>query len=296
MRPVERSIALDADPTSARAARRFVVDALTDWRLSQVIETAELLISELVTNALLHARSAAELVVRRSGGRVRFEVRDHSSAVPTTGRHDQESQTGRGLELVELLADAWGVDVHHRGLGVTGKGVWFELSISDSPVPADRPPEEPGRFSGVGTISVCLQGVPTALFRAAQDHRQDLTREFLLMTIEGASSDDVPARLVALSEEFTRHLGAESAATLAQVHEAEEHGERIVDLALELPPDAAAPVVAMVDLLEQADRYCEQGAMLTLAASAEVRAFRRWCADEVVAQLQGRPGTPWRRW
>lgn len=294
--PVERSIALDADPMSARAARRFVVDALTDWRMPQVVETAELLISELVTNALLHARSDAELVVRRSGGTVRFEVSDHSSAVPTTGHHHQESQTGRGLELVELLADAWGVDVHHRGLGITGKGVWFELSVADSPAPPDVPTQEPGRSFAVGTISVCLQGVPTALFRASQDHRQDLTREFVLMTIEGASSDDVPARLVALSEEVTLRFGSESAATLAQVHEAEERGECTVDLVLELPPDAAAPVVAMVDLLEEADRFCEQGAMLTMAASAEVRAFRRWCADEVVAQLQGRPGTPWRRW
>lgn len=292
---VERSTTLEAAPASARAARRFVADALADWRLLDVVETAELLVSELVTNALLHARTSVELLARRSGGTLRVEVRDASDALPATRAHHQESLTGRGLELVEMLADSWGVDVHHGGGGVTGKGVWFELSTAGSTTPGavfSVTARAPGRVGHASTV--CLEGVPTALFRESQEHRAGLTREFLLMTIHDGASHGVPARLVAISEEVAVRFAGESATTLAQVSDAEVRGDATVDLVLELTAADAGPLEAIVDLLEEADRYCGQGAMLTMAATAEIQAFRRWCVDEVTAQLNGRPGSPWR--
>lgn len=290
---MERTTTLEAAPTSVRAARRFVAEVLAEWRLSGLVETAELLVSELVTNALLHAHTDVELVARLGDGRLRIEVRDTSAVLPTTGSHHQESQTGRGLQLVELLADSWGVDVDHEGRGIEGKAVWFELWASSPP----------GRVHLSGPLSnrapspagVCFEGVPTALYRASEEHRLAVTREFVLMTIDAAEADEVPARLVALSEELAQRFAAETASALEQVEVAEQRGDETVDLFLELTPGASAPLLEVVELLEEADRFCERGAILTMAANAEIRAFRRWWVDQVVAQLAGGQGTPWRR-
>lgn len=290
---MERATALEAAPTSVRAARRFVADALTDWHLSVLVETAELLVSELVTNALLHAHTDVELVARLGDGRLRIEVRDASTVLPTTGSHHQESQTGRGLQLVELLADSWGVDVDHGRRGIEGKAVWFELSTSSPSGRAHLP--GPSSRRAPSPAGVCFEGVPTALYRASEEHRLGVTREFVLMTIDDAEADDVPARLVALNEELAQRFAAETATTVEQVEAAERRGDETLNLFLELPPDASSLLLAMVELLEEADRFCERGAILTMAANAEIRAFRRWWVDEVVGQLAGGRGTPWRR-
>jgi len=82
-----------------------------------------LLVSELVTNALLHARSEVVVSVSVTAQAVRIEVWDTSRAAPVSRHYAPEATTGRGLVLVEALADAWGTDV-----GPRGKTVWFELA------------------------------------------------------------------------------------------------------------------------------------------------------------------------
>ncbi len=295
MPPVERSTTLEAVPLSAGFARRFVAQVLADWRLGDVVDTAELLVSELVTNVVLHAHTDIEVVARLDEASVRIEVRDASSVLPTTANHHRESQTGRGLELVDLCADSWGVAVHQGGDGVEGKSVWFCLSIT---TPSGNGGGVARRTRAAGTgppvSSVCLLGVPTALYRSSEEHRQGLTREFVLMVLNDPVPADVPARLVALAEELSQRFARDSASALEQVEAAELRGDATVDLLLHLAPMEAGPIQAFADVLEEADEFCEREAMLTMPATAEVRAFRRWCADQVVAQLAGRPGTPWR--
>ncbi len=96
-----------------------------------VVETVELLTSEVVTNAILHTGSAPELVVRVVEARVRVEVHDTSSAVPVVLEPDPYEQGGRGMRIVDGLARAWGVE--HVP---TGKRVWFEVPFSAAPLPA----------------------------------------------------------------------------------------------------------------------------------------------------------------
>ena len=286
---------LAAAPTSARSARRFVAETLADWDLIDMGDIAELLVTELVTNVVLHAHTDIEVVARLFPSAVRIEVRDTCSVLPSMASHQRESQTGRGLELVETLSDSWGVEVHRDRQRIDGKGVWFELSL------AAPPAEDPGRGPAPATSAevpastVCLQGTPTALYRASEEHRQGLIREFVLMTINDPAPLAVPARLVALSEELSQRFAGPSAAVLDQVQAAERRGEAAVDLLLELPPGAARPLRALVELLEEADAFCAEGAMLTVPATAEIRAFRRWSVGEVEAQLLGHPPTPWRR-
>ncbi len=297
MAAVERSTTLEADPSSVRAARRFVAEALMASGRPGDAETAELLVSELVTNAVLHARSRAELVVEVSGELLRVEVRDLSAALPTPRAHHRESQTGRGLELVELLSDRWGVQLDEGPDAQGGKSVWFELEL-DLPVPTPgghEPTPERQVPPGVTTCSsrVCLERVPLALYRASQEHREGLIREFVLMTLDDADATGVPARLVALSEELADRFAGETALLEAQVDEAEQRGEATVDLSMELPPEALDVLDRVVELLEEADRYCAEGALLTLAASDQVRAFRRWFVVEIRAQLGGVAPSRW---
>ncbi len=115
-------VALRPEPSSVRAARRYVSDELTSVGLDEAAMTAELLVSELVTNAILHARTPVRVSVGIGDEVVRVEVSDDSPRAPQQRRHSIDSGTGRGLMLVERMATRWGVDV-----GSAGKVVWFEL-------------------------------------------------------------------------------------------------------------------------------------------------------------------------
>ena len=82
---------------------------------------AQLLATELVTNAARHAQSAVELTIAGARGRVRIEARDESPAIPTPPRVETPTRH-RGLLLIEDLSEGWGVDAAHDG-----KVVWCEL-------------------------------------------------------------------------------------------------------------------------------------------------------------------------
>lgn len=88
-----------------------------------MIEVATLLVSEVVTNAVLHARSDLELHLISGGHFVRVEVSDASPAKPVVRDHSADALSGRGLALVQRLATAWGVQDRPGG-----KVVWFEIA------------------------------------------------------------------------------------------------------------------------------------------------------------------------
>jgi anti-sigma regulatory factor (Ser/Thr protein kinase) len=113
---------LTAECASPRLARRFVTSTLTGWNAEHLIDTATLLTSELVTNAVVHADSPIELRVDRQVNVIRFEVQDRSERLPSWRPTGPEDTSGRGLLLLELLSKAWGVDPL-----VPGKAVWFTL-------------------------------------------------------------------------------------------------------------------------------------------------------------------------
>jgi anti-sigma regulatory factor (Ser/Thr protein kinase) len=123
MADIELSTTLPPDPTSAAEARQFVRAFLADSGESRLDEVAVLLVSELVTNAVVHTRSAPEVTARLDGGRLRVEVEDESPTPPVRHPYDPRAGTGRGITLVGELAAAWGSEP----VG-TGKIVWFELN------------------------------------------------------------------------------------------------------------------------------------------------------------------------
>jgi anti-sigma regulatory factor (Ser/Thr protein kinase) len=130
---VERSIAsrsvvtldLLPEPRSATRARELVREHLDSVAPAEAVEVAALVVTELVTNAVLHARTAIALSVDVEPGRIRLRVADESDVVPARRSYAPEAATGRGLALVDRLATAWGVEPSPRG-----KTVWAEIAFA----------------------------------------------------------------------------------------------------------------------------------------------------------------------
>jgi anti-sigma regulatory factor (Ser/Thr protein kinase) len=121
---------LPPDPRSATRARELVRAHLAPLAPPEAVEVAALLVTELVTNAVLHARTTIALAIDIEPGRILLRVADESDAVPTRRNYAPEAATGRGLALVDQLATAWGVDTSSEG-----KEVWAEIAFA--PVASD---------------------------------------------------------------------------------------------------------------------------------------------------------------
>ena len=118
-------IVLPADPRSAARARSLVTAACSRWQAEQVCADTELVVTELVANAIRHA--VTEITVRLAiivgiPGGVRAEVSDLSTRPVRPRQVNALEESGRGLFLVDILSSRWGADATHEG-----KTVWAEL-------------------------------------------------------------------------------------------------------------------------------------------------------------------------
>ena len=118
--PVTYELALPPTVDSVSAGRRLVSEALSAWGLDGLIYTATLLTSEVLTNSVLHARTQIVLTVERvSRDCVSISVHDGSRHVPRRRRHAQDATTGRGLDLLDRLAQSWEVQSQDGGKTLT---------------------------------------------------------------------------------------------------------------------------------------------------------------------------------
>ncbi len=120
---VERSFPPTAE--APRAVRAWIRTLLRDERLAPLEHTACLLVTELVTNAVLHARTPVMVALEFRGNGLRMSVADSSPHGPSVRTYDTDATTGRGMHLVEVLAERWGLE---RRPG--GKAVWCEIVAS----------------------------------------------------------------------------------------------------------------------------------------------------------------------
>ncbi len=123
---------LPAEPSSVPTARRLVRTWMIARGLGELVDNAELAVSEVVTNALVHAGTEVQLVLSGAGDAVRVEVHDGSTHLPRLRRVDTAAGTGRGLGMLEWVVDRWGAEVHGDS-----KMVWFELGVA---VPSETAP------------------------------------------------------------------------------------------------------------------------------------------------------------
>jgi anti-sigma regulatory factor (Ser/Thr protein kinase) len=114
----------DLDLMAPAQIRHFVRLQLLQWGLDDLVDVAELLVSEVVTNSIRHALAGGRVSVARQGTGVRVEVADSGGGTPVPRQAEPHEPTGRGLAIVGALADRWGV-VDPPG---SGKTVWFELA------------------------------------------------------------------------------------------------------------------------------------------------------------------------
>lgn len=103
------ALRLPGEPASVPQARRFVLRCLSEWSLEHLCETTGLLVSEVVTNAVLHARTEILVQARDLGGAVEIRVSDGSRVAPSQRRHSSDATTGRGVQLLSQLASTWEV-------------------------------------------------------------------------------------------------------------------------------------------------------------------------------------------
>ena len=154
--PVVEWLGLAPHPSAPRNARNFVTRTLLDWGLGRVISSASLVVSELVTNSMIHAGTDIALSVAWNAGALRLTVRDNSPGLPHQ-RYSTPDLHGRGLTIVAGLSRAFGVLPTADG----GKVVW---AVFDAPRPgpstSPRRSEPATRVSPMFTDARGVAGLP----------------------------------------------------------------------------------------------------------------------------------------
>jgi PAS domain S-box-containing protein len=295
---VERRLASEA--SSVGEARRVLRQAVADAEVDHGawVDDALVAISEIVTNALVHAGTPIGLMIRVDDAGVRVEVADGSPHPPRPRGYAVTAGTGRGLNLVEELVHAWGSNPDDPG-----KVVWFELgttatadadsnAFAESPVDPDAPQLE--------LVEVVLLHVPLLTHAAWQEHAASLLREYLLSQLDD-EGDDLglfeahAAASDAMSVLFEQipapELGDDPAAIMATATEPGVTEQRVV---LRIPTATADSFRRLDEVLESAALLADAGAWLTVPPQPELRELRRWLCAEVLAQTQGADPEAWR--
>jgi hypothetical protein len=293
-------------PGSASRARAFVREALGRWSLGHLADDASVVVSELATNVMLHARTDFVVTVERSGRGVRVSVHDGDRSpvlLPVSVTHPPASlleddgdldaleqllsvsaTTGRGLRLLGALASSWGVD--HAD---DGKTVWALLG-DGAPEPAAHvegwaPPAAPAPEGR----TVSLVALPVRLALESDLNLDALVREFQVM--EGSGTAPEAGALVTAAREVLATYApsalrdaASRTTPLRAATARRRRGRRA-----RAGPGGAARARRPAGGRRRA---LPQRPAAGLARGPELQAFRRWYADEVSRQVDGAPPRP----
>lgn len=293
----EPALELDPDPRSVQEARRWVVSACHKLGRGDLVECAALGISELVTNALLHAGDPIAVRLRGTPEHPRVEVSDGSRkppVMPASSGNDLDdllSTFGRGLNIVAMCSVAWGT-----AIDADGKCVWFE--------PADAPHHdlapsaqvfnaeevEHGPLDDRATAVVDLVRVPLKRIVDMRRHYHELRRELRLLSL--AHQDDYPLAKD-LTEVFRRFEQSFPPSVTTQINDALGRGEATVDLQIRIDPMSSTVIEQMLDLLDLADEFCRAKRLLSLARTSQQREFQQWYFGEFLRQVRGESPSAW---
>jgi anti-sigma regulatory factor (Ser/Thr protein kinase) len=284
---------LPALPSSAGEARRLLRDALPEAASEESADAAALALSEIVTNALVHAGTPMRLRVIVAPSAVRVEVADGSARLPLPRDHSRTAGTGRGLHMVTEIVDDWGA---HQDNG--GKVVWFEITETRpaNGVASTDPAPPPPRASRRPALSVELSNVPLLMHTAWQEQAAGLLRELLLIRLEDefTALDEHAAASAAMSlllEQIPApELHDDPEAIMAN---ALEPGVSAEHVRLELARDSVADFEMLDAMLDLGIRLAEAGDLLSAPTQPEIQAMRRWLCQQVRDQANGGSPEPW---
>lgn len=139
---------------------------------------------------------------------------------------------------------------------------------------------------------VVLEGVPVELFLESQDHQHDLIRELVLVDLgvrTAVAELALPQRVTALIADILHDYRDVRSQTRDQALAARERGEATTTLHVPVRPGLVDALRRWLRLVEEADRCCDEGALLTLPASPEIRTLRRWYVEAVANALADPP-------
>ncbi|HET7352316.1 MAG TPA: ATP-binding protein [Marmoricola sp.] len=308
----ELQLLLAAEPSSIPAARRFVVDGLSDWGRPNLVDDAALCVTEMATNSALHSGSAyMQVALNDLEPSVRLSVEDTGGLVPLpavapppapsverVASLETLGTTGRGLAIVSVLAESWGIDEHEDGRRIwahlAGDGVEHDVhppvvSFSDHQVPP-QPAELPADWTTVRMLRC-----PVQLGLKIDQRLDDLVRE--LQLIDSNEGPTPPKELGQLIESlvtrpaFARHLGRRTALDAAAA------GLEYVDLEMTIPRELADTVRQLLAADHLADEICETLNLLTPRSTPEMVSLRTWFVAQVTSQVEeGAEPVPYEEW
>jgi anti-sigma regulatory factor (Ser/Thr protein kinase) len=302
----KQTLALQASPPSVRQARAWVAHVLTEIGRPELAESARLVTSELVTNALLHADPPMTITLRGTREHPRIEVTDHSlspprprTVRPEIDREDELTWTtgGRGLDLVASYAAAWGADIDPRG---EGKVVWFEpaaepreaaapgavFDLDQALADRDLPSSEPEEM-----MEVDLLDFPVELFPQLRLHFNELGRELRLLTISNPERFPIALEFteIFLQVEHERR----QVRGLDALDRAVAAGIETLDLHYVAPRTAAVTMPRVSELLEEVYATFPEDTLLAVRPAPDLVALQRWYLGEFARQGAGEAPTPW---
>ena len=146
------------------------------------------------------------------------------------------------------------------------------------------------------TYPIVLSRFPVALFLEARRHNEALMREFTFIVEAEAVPTDVPLRLLALARQLRDRFYGLNVTLEAQVDAAVANGDAAIELQVRVASFGREGALTLGALFDEADAFCRNGDLLTLAESDDVHDFRTWYVEEVVRQLDGGPPIPWPDW
>ena len=271
-----------------RSARALAASRAEELGRPDLADDAALVVSELVSNAILHGGGCRGIHVRRAEGAIRIEVADGTRNPPVMGLPNESSLTGRGMSLIAALSARWGVVAQG-----TGKTVWAELS-GEATGPSSGPSaEELLATWGDDDADIDqryrleLGDVPTDLLLDAKSHVDNVVRELALASsgAHAGTTAAVPGHLAELLGAVHRFADARLAIK-HQALEAAKAGALRTKLVLSLPLSAADAAEDYLRALDDIDAYCRARRLLTLETPPQHRTFRQWYVQSLVAQLR----------
>ncbi len=288
---------LGTDPRAVHEARRWVVAACDELDRHELVECAELGISELVTNALLHSSGPITVRLRGTVIHPRVEVADSSPEPPVLNPVDLEdpedllSTFGRGMNIVARCSVSWGASIEPDG-----KVVWFE------PAPAPHQDDVPAgalfdlhdlpqaRLEPQFPARVLLTSVPVHTALGLRQHYHDLRREVRLLAL--AHEEDYPLARQ-LSSVFHRFDQVFPGEVHVQLEEAAARGAEVADVDVLVDGHHAGVFEQMLRLLDLADEFCRAQRLLSLARTPEQLTFQQWYLGEFIRQSRGERPVAW---
>lgn len=299
-----RALSLPATPPSVRLARSWVRESLVELGRHELVDSAQLGVSELVTNALLHGEPPVEVRLRGTLEHPRIEVTDRSPSpprVPRTIMDDADGDIiptfGRGLSLVAMMSTRWGADLDHDR---AGKSVWFEPSPemnTDADLHGEvydaqeALREEPAVQQPAETVRIKLLNFPAQMFRRLRVHQFELRRELRLLAMTDPGRYPIATAVTDMNDDVDRDRRATKG--VRALDKAIRRGAEHVDLVYDVPVGAPERMERVHDLITEAYRVFGDERLLTVVPPHELLTLQEWYFGEFGRQGRGEPPIPW---